>query len=104
MRYLENNFCKAAVLVSAYDCHFGIEDEMYSGYFNESWSWKRIKQNAKHIAVIASRDDPIIDINIPRKIAKNIDARLYDLPTGGHFQDDNLPYVMEFLSETIGIR
>lgn len=88
LRFLEENKCKLAIIVGAYYSDLGDELEKKSGYFDESWKWDQIKNNAEKIVIFASQDDPHIPISQPRLIKEKIDAEYHEYKDEGHFGAD----------------
>ena len=60
MRFAETRKVMGIVLVSAYTTDGGDETERTSGYFDRSWDWAAIKENAGFIVQFASEDDPFL--------------------------------------------
>ncbi|KAJ3022118.1 putative hydrolase rbbp9, partial [Rhizophlyctis rosea] len=60
------------VLLSAYHSDLGDETERESGYFSRPWNWDAIKQNARWIIQMGSKDDPLVPINEQRTVAKEL--------------------------------
>lgn len=88
LRYLEENKCKLAVLVGVCYTDLGDEQEKKSGYFDEPWSWNKIKNNAEKIIIFASRNDPYIPISEPLLIKEKINAEYHEYNDEGHFGAD----------------
>lgn len=103
MRYLEKHKAKNAILVGAYYTDLGMESEKESGYFDEPWNWDLIKSNVENIYIINSKDDPYIDIKYPRYMAKKLDATFLEFETRGHFNDYELPEIIDVVKNNIGL-
>lgn len=99
MRYLEMHKAKLAILVSAYHTDLGLEDEKVSGYFDDKWNFDAMKENAEHIVIISSRDDPYIDINEPRFLAEKLDCEYHEFKDLGHINTQDIPLLKALLRQ-----
>jgi predicted alpha/beta hydrolase family esterase len=88
MRYAETHKLLGSILVGTYYTDLGFDDERASGYFDEPWKWKAIKNNQSWIIVFASTDDPYINIEEPRFIKDKLNAEYYEYKDKGHFGYD----------------
>ena len=85
LRYLEENKCRFAILVSCYYTDLDNELEKTSGYFDKPWKWEQIKNNTEKIVIFASTDDPFIPISEPRFIKEKVDSEYHEYKDEGHF-------------------
>ncbi len=105
MRYAETHKILGSILVGACYTDLGVETEKISGYYDEPWNWKGIKQNQKWIALFASTDDPYIPIEEARHINKNLQPEYYEFTDQGHFGSDKgrvtFPEIVEIIKKKI---
>jgi len=85
MRYAQQNRILGSVLVSASHTDLGEESEKVSGYFDNPWDWKQIKDNQKWIVQFASTDDPYIPIKEARYIHEKLGTDYHEYGDQGHF-------------------
>ena len=106
LRFAEKNKIFGSVLVGAYYTDLGNENEKKSGYFNSPWDWKSIKNNQSWIIQFASIDDPLIPIEEPRLLHKNLHTDYYEYQNQKHFGYEltfklEFPEIIEFLKHKI---
>ena len=88
MRYAEKHRLIGTVLVGAYHSDLGFPKEKASGYFDEPWDWKAIKNNQQWVLQFASTDDPWIPIEEPRFIHEQLGSKYFEYDSMGHFGGD----------------
>lgn len=88
MRYAEKYPLFGSVLIGACYTDLGFEKERLSGYYNEAWNWKTIRNNQKWIIQFASTDDPWIPIEESRHIHDMLQTDYYEFTDRGHFGGD----------------
>jgi predicted alpha/beta hydrolase family esterase len=106
LRFAEKNKILGTVLVGAYYTDLGDESEKKSGYFNNPWDWKSIKNNQKFIIQFASIDDPFIPVEEPRILHKNLDTEYHEYKDKKHFGHGlvpklEFPELIEFLKQKL---
>jgi len=101
MRYAESNKIMGSVLVGVYYSNLSDENEKKSGYFNEPWDWKAIRDNQYWIIEFASTDDPYIPIEEPRFIHKILSTEYYEYTDQGHFGSDKNRIIFPEMIEAI---
>ncbi len=57
-------------------------DEAFGGF---DFDWQKIKGNAKRFSVYHSDDDPYVDLENGKQLAKNLGVELTFIPNAGHF-------------------
>lgn len=85
MRFAEQWPLLGSMLVAAYDTDLGMEQEKQSGYFDNPWDWKKIKDNQQWITLFASQDDPWIPSEQPRYIHQQLNCVYHEYKGQGHF-------------------
>ncbi|MFZ1258787.1 MAG: alpha/beta hydrolase [Candidatus Saccharimonas sp.] len=90
MRYAEQNKIKGSILIGACYTDLGEESEKVSGYYDDEWNWRAIKNNQDFVVVIASSDDPWIAIDEPRHIYQSIGAEYHEYVDKGHFTEEHI--------------
>lgn len=90
MRYAENSRVKGTILLGA--CYTDLNDEIekLSGYYNEPWQWDVIAGNQEFVVVMASKDDPWIDISEPRHIFQSLNCEYHEYTNKGHFTEEHM--------------
>ncbi len=58
-------------------------DFEFSNGFN--FDWKKIKSRTKNFIVYHSNNDPYVDVENGRQLAKHIGTKLTFIPNAGHF-------------------
>lgn len=105
MRFAEQDKILGSVLVGVYYTDLGLEDEKKSGYFDQPWNWKNIKNNQQWITLFASVDDPYIPIEQPRYIHQKLQTDYHEYTDEGHFGSDKnkkeLPEIIEVIKSKI---
>lgn len=85
MRYAEDHKILGSILISPSYTDLGDDLEKQSGYFDDSWNWKAIKQNQKKIALVYGDDDPYIPQSEFAYIALHLGLEKIKIPGAGHF-------------------
>ncbi|PRP87934.1 hypothetical protein PROFUN_02671 [Planoprotostelium fungivorum] len=98
---IEDTKVFGVVLISSYTSDLGDANERSSGYFNREWNWEKMKQNAKWVIQYHSRDDHLVPISEGRKVHENLGTKYYEQEYDGHFQDDEVPGLLEAIQEKI---
>jgi len=88
LRLLETNKLLGAVIVGACYTDLGDEMEKKSGYYDDPWRWKKIKENTGWIVQFASQGDPYIPITEPRYIHEKLNCEYHEYTDQGHFDAD----------------
>lgn len=101
MRYAEHNELLGSVLVGACHTDLGEPSERVSGYYDTPWDWTAIKLHQKFILQYASPDDPFIPIAEARFIQKKLGSKYHEFAKRGHFQDNELPELIEALRKQL---
>ncbi len=68
LRLAERSRVRALVLVSATPSDLGDANEAASGWYDDPWSWERVRANARRVVLFASDDDPFIPIALQRAV------------------------------------
>lgn len=98
MRYAETHRLLGSILVGVCHTDLGDSGEAESGYYSAPWAWERIRANQQWIAIYHSTNDPLIPIDEPRFVAKQLKCSYFELDDRGHFVDSReLPEVVQFL-------
>ena len=98
MRYAEENKILGSILVGPCYTDMGDELEKQSGYFNDPWDWKSIRDNQKHIVLVYSDDDPFIPQEEFETIAENLKPEVIKIPGAKHFiEQDTFPEVLDYI-------
>src|SRR3989339_1126130 len=101
MRFAEQQEIFGSVLVGAYYTDTGVENERLSGYFDDPWDWKAIKENQRWIIQFASTDDPFFSIEEPRLVAKNLSADYHEYTNRGHFFEKEFPELVKAVKQKV---
>lgn len=72
-----------------------IRDERFRGFFLSELDFEVLMWRASKFAVIHAKDDAIIPVDHGRKYASALHARLVETETGGHFQGEEYPVILE---------
>lgn len=102
MRYAETHRLLGSVLVSV--CHTDLGDafEAASGYYREPWSWQRIRDNQRWMAIFHSSDDPLIPVAEARHVAAQLKCSYFELGDRGHFIDSReFPEALDYIRRKI---
>jgi len=101
MRFAEKNKIFGSILIGASYTDLGEESEKVSGYFENPWDWKSIKNNQNWIVQFASTDDPYIPIAEPQYIHEKLNTDYHEYNNRGHFSRDvnlkEFPEVVEMI-------
>ena len=84
-RYAEKYKVKGICVVAGYDDDLGDEAEKASGYFDRAWDYDKIRENTEFRICFAGVKDHLVPIEVQRRFAKNLEAKLVEFPKGGHF-------------------
>lgn len=94
---------KAAILAAPFDSIIGVEpfDTLNKTFIDHPFDWKKIKQNCREFIVFAGDNDPYIPKLITKRIAKNLEVKVYWIKGGKHLNQDTAGYVQfpEVLAE-----
>jgi predicted alpha/beta hydrolase family esterase len=101
MRYAQDHRILGSVLVGACYTDLGEPSERVSGYYDAPWDWAAIRAHQQFIHLYASDTDPYIPIAEPRFIQKQLRAKYFELAKRGHFQDNELPEVIDALKKQL---
>lgn len=85
MRYAERYPIYGSVLIGACYTDLGDPDEKLSGYYDDPWQWRRIRENQRFIVMMSSLDDPWIPIEEPRHIVQRLQCEYHEYTDKGHF-------------------
>ncbi|MBI2798129.1 alpha/beta hydrolase [Candidatus Saccharibacteria bacterium] len=106
LKYAENSKLLGSILVGGYYTDLGDETEKKSGYFDQPWGWKAIKDNQKWAVVFASTDDPWIPIEEARFIKDRLGSEYHEFSDQGHFGYDKdkkeFPELLRVLKQKLG--
>ncbi|GAC1603333.1 MAG: alpha/beta hydrolase [Candidatus Saccharimonadales bacterium] len=103
LRYAETHQLLGSILVGACYTDLGEASERVSGYYDHPWGWAAIRDHQQFIHLYASPTDPFIPIAEPRFIAKQLQAKYFELAKRGHFQDNELPELIKGLRKELSI-
>ena len=84
-RYAEKYKVKGICVVAGYDDDLGDKAEKASGYFDRAWDYDKIRENTEFRICFAGVKDHLVPIEVQRRFAKNLEAKLVEFPKGGHF-------------------
>ncbi|MEA3355098.1 MAG: alpha/beta hydrolase [Patescibacteria group bacterium] len=88
LKYLERPQVKVkkTLLVAAWDYLLPELEEEHRSFFKEGFDYEAIKQNQTPITIIQSTNDPYLDFNKAKLLAKKINAKFIPFENAGHFQ------------------
>lgn len=79
MRILEITKILGAILVAAHYTDLGYKEDKKSGYFEKSWNWQKMKNNAGWIVQFASTNDSFIPMEHSRYIHTKLDTEYSEM-------------------------
>lgn len=92
LRFLEKakNPINAAFLVSGFfkDEWNGEYDNLIGTFIKKPYDWQKIRQNARHIEIYQSDNDPYIPVSMGKEMAKHLGAELVLVKNAGHFNNE----------------
>lgn len=103
MYYAQRHHILASVLISPCYTDLGEELEKQSGWYDEAWDWKKIKENQQKIALLYSMDDDVIPAQEFLDIKEFLEPDLvYECQDRGHFiSKDEFPEALEALQRIL---
>ena len=107
MRFAEENKILGSVFVGSYYTDLGDPEEKASGYFDNLWQWKKIKNNQKWIIQFHSTDDPWISNEEAHMVHQMLGTELYEYHDRGHFGANKsyleFPELLEAIKKKLNI-
>lgn len=101
MRYAERNKILSSILIAPCYTDLGLEEEKISGWFDEEWKWKDIRENQKFIGLLYSHDDEFVPQEEFKHIEKNLTPHLvHKFEDKSHFgNEDKIPEIIEIVKK-----
>ncbi len=98
MRFAESNKLKGSILIAPSYTDLGDTLEKKSGYFDNPWDWKNIKENQNKIVLIYGDNDPYIPQDQFEFIASKLNPVVIKVPDGKHFQEyTQFPLLLNYI-------
>ena len=84
LKYLEKAEVPVKQIVLAATPIDSMDFPQIASFFNSSFHWDKIKQNAHKINLINEADDPLVPVEHGHRLAEKLDGELTVLPGGMH--------------------
>lgn len=89
LRFAQQARVRGLVLVAPYYTDLGLDVVRRAGWVDGPWDWPRIRDNADHISIFHSDNDPYISQTEFHSLAANVGATPKVIPGAGHFGEQN---------------
>lgn len=76
-----------------------IRDERFRGFFMSELDFEVLMWRASKFIVLHAKDDPIIPFEHGKKLAGALHARFVEAESGGHFQGEEYPVILETICQ-----
>ncbi|MCA9478001.1 MAG: retinoblastoma-binding protein 9 [Nanoarchaeota archaeon] len=101
--YAQRHKIFGSVLLAPCYTDMGIEEERLSGWYDDEWDWKKIKENQEQIGLLYSLDDDVIPKEefffIKDHIAPDL---VFEFNDKGHFiSEDAFPEVIDCIRKIL---
>lgn len=76
-----------------------VKDERFRGFFMSELDFEVLMWRASKFAIIHAKDDAVIPIEHARRYSSALHARLVETETGGHFQGEEYPVILDVITQ-----